>query len=63
MITEKIKDFLNENPNSTALQIYNAVGGEKQPFFNELKRLIAECEVTYSLIDYTFCVRKKGKKK
>lgn len=62
MIKEKIKDFLNENPNSTALKIYTAVGGDKQTVFNELKRLISECEVSYSLIYYTFCVRKKVKK-
>lgn len=57
MIKKKIKAYLVLNPNSTATQICNGIGGSQERVISELKNLIISGEVEYSLIDYTYCVR------
>ena len=57
-----IKAFLVLNPNSNVIQIWNGIGGSLKVINSELKNLITNREVEYSLIDYSYCVRERKKK-
>lgn len=61
---KRIKAFLVLNPSSTAEQICNGIRGNQERCISELKTLIQNGEVEYSLmITLIVCVRKKKDKR
>lgn len=55
---KEIVAFLEDNPNSNAHQVWNAIGGSERMVATELKNLITDGVVSYSLVNYTFCVER-----
>lgn len=55
---KEIVAFLTNNPNSNAHQVWNAIGGLERMVVTELKNLITDGVVSYSLVTHTYCVER-----